>query len=54
MLRQLLHRGELKSKSCFKIEEELIDNRWGSEDNGVGEKIFVSVPSRGVAIFDPS
>ena len=36
MLRQLLHKGELVSKSFFKIEEELINNRWSSEDNEVG------------------
>jgi hypothetical protein len=52
-LRSLLNRGELKSKSFVKLEEELIENRW-SEDNEIGEKIFVSVPSKGVAIFDPS
>lgn len=54
VLRQLLHKGELKSKSCFKIEEELVETRWGHEENGVGEKIFGSVPSKGIAVFEPT
>ena len=32
VLRQLLHKGELKSRSHFKLEEELIETRWGSDD----------------------
>lgn len=52
-LRQKLHKGELKSKSLFKIEEELIQHRWSS-DKHIGEKMFTSVPSCGVSIFDPS
>jgi hypothetical protein len=52
-LRQLFHRGELKSKSCFKLEEELIENRW-SDNSEIGEKIFVGVPSKGIGVFDPS
>jgi hypothetical protein len=51
-LRQKLHKGELKSKSLFKIEEELIQHRWSS-DKRIGEKMFTSVPSEGVAVFDP-
>lgn len=53
VLRQLLNRGELKSKSCFKLEEELVETRWSS-DNEIAEKIFVSVPSKGIGVFDPS
>ena len=52
-LRGLCHRGELKSKSLFKIEEEIIENRWNS-DKQIGEKIFASIPSKGLAIFDPT
>jgi hypothetical protein len=52
-LRQKIHKGELKSKSLFKIEEELVEHRWGS-DKQIGEKMFTSVPSHGVSIFDPS
>jgi len=52
-LRQKLHRGELKSKSLFRIEEELVQSRWGS-DKHIGEKMFTSVPSCGVSVFDPS
>lgn len=32
-LRQKLHKGELKSKSLFKIEEELVQHRWSSDKN---------------------
>ena len=52
-LRQKLHKGELKSKSLFKIEEELVQHRWSS-DKQIGEKMFTTVPSCGVAVFDPS
>ena len=52
-LRQKLHKGELKSKSLFKIEEELVQHRWSSDKN-IGEKMFTSVPSCAVSIFDPS
>jgi len=31
LLRQKLHKGELKSKSLFKIEEELVQTRWNSD-----------------------
>lgn len=31
-----------------------MENRWGNEENGISEKIFMSVPSKGIAIFDPS
>ena len=30
-LRQLMNKGELKSKSFFKIDEELVQNRWGRD-----------------------
>jgi hypothetical protein len=52
-LRQKLHKGELKSKSLFKIEEELVQHRWSS-DKQIGEKMFTSVPSCGLAVFDPT
>ena len=52
-LRQKLHKGELKSKSLFKIEEELVQHRWSS-DKHIGEKMFTSAPSQGVAVFDPA
>lgn len=52
-LRQKLHKGELKSKSLYKIEEELVQHRWSS-DKRIGEKMFTSVPSLGLAIFDPT
>jgi hypothetical protein len=52
-LRQKIHKGELKSKSLFKIEEELVEHRWGS-DKQIGEKMFTSVPSQGVSIYDPA
>ncbi len=49
-----MNRGELKSKSLFRIEdEELVVQRWAS-DKVIGEKIFSSVPAEGVGVFDPS
>ena len=49
-----MNKGELKSKSLFKIEdEELIVQRWSS-DKAIGEKIFSSVPSEGLGVFDPT
>ena len=52
-LRQKLHKGELKSRSLFKIEEQLVQHRWSS-DKHIGEKMFTSAPSQGVAVFDPA
>ena len=52
-LRQKLHKGELKSRSLFKIEEQLVQRRWSS-DKHIGEKMFTSAPSQGVAVFDPA
>lgn len=52
-VKQKMTKGELKSKSLFKIEEEeMVLQRWNS-DKGIGEKMFTSVPSEGVGIFDP-
>ncbi len=53
VLRQKLHKGELKSKSLFKIEEELVQHRWSS-DKHIGEKMFTSAPSTAVGVFDPA
>lgn len=52
ILRQMVCKGELKSKSCLKLEEELVETRWGADEE-IGEKIFVSVPSKGIGVFDP-
>ena len=51
-LRQKIHKGDLKSKSCFRIEEEMVNCRW-NRDKSINERMFTSVPSKGVAVYDP-
>lgn len=49
-----MNKGELKSKSLFKIEEEEIVQERFHIDKAIGEKLFTTVPSKGVCIFDPA
>lgn len=52
-VKHMMNKGELKSKSLFRIEDdELVVDRWAS-DQAIGEKLFSSVPSLGVGVFDP-
>lgn len=53
-IKEKMRKGELVSKSLLKIDDEdCLQRRWSS-DKAIGEKIFSSVPSHGVGIFDPS